>query len=689
MYITGFSIFRFHSSSLSIRYILIPYVSSLLILFIPSLRAQTANRDSLLNAVKTLPDDTNKVNTLQLLAIHYFNQSRDYNKIGEFAWKELALSQKLNYEKGLANSYSFIGSWYSYKGNKEMALYHFKKALRLMQKLNNKRGQGNIYVNIATMQAEEGDYVPAFSNFLKTLKIREVLHDKEGMAVAYLNIGNVFSAQGKWDEALGYYIKSMQLMEGITSPNSIIVYNNIGNIYSEKKKHKDALSYHLKALKICEKLNNKVWTVSSYNNIGIDHFLQQQQDVALLYHQKAYVLAVETGNKNGQAFACEGIGNINQVKKNYAEAATYYTKMLKLGTELNNKRIIQLAYTDFVSLYKKTGDFRQALVYTGLANNMKDSLLGLENQKQISELMTKYQTEKSAKEILLLTKEKELNTQQLKQQTFVRWVLIVGLVLLLITIIGIYRRYLFKQKINLQLMQTQSELFKMIEQKEKLTSILAHDLRTPLRFMMTITGYLSTSIRGLNQEKLERLSTDLNTSAKNTYAFADELLTWLSVQNQNFTVMYSEVNLGALINELFVFFKDIVHIQDTALKIELPVSVSVETDKRLLKIILRNLLDNAIKHTKAGEIIVTVSQQTEETVEIRIRDTGNGMTKEQLEQLDVSNTRGFEFEIKNKLGFQIIKDLSALLNIKLDVSSEKEVGTMVTLYVPLGKKRME
>jgi signal transduction histidine kinase len=687
-----FSIFRFPTNAHSLHYIL-PlgiYIScSLLMVFTPPLTAQIINRDSLLSVVKTQPDDTNKVNTLQLLAMNYFNQSRDYTKVGEFAWKELALSQKLNYEKGLANSYSFIGSWYGYKGNKEMALFHYKKSLRLMQKLKNKKGEANIYNNIARIQVVEGDYVASLSNYLKSLKIRETLNDKEGMALAYLNIGNVFSTQGKLDEALGYYIKSMQLLEGNVSTSLSNVYNNIGNIYAEKKKHKDALTYHLKALKICEKLNDKVGIVGSYNSIGSDHFRQQQQEAALLYHQKAYALALESGNKTGQAFACEGIGNINQAKKNYAEASAYYSKMLKLGTELDNKRIIQIVYNDFVSLYQETGNFKQALVYTKLVNSMKDSLLGLESQRQISELMTKYQTEKSTKEILLLTKEKELNTQQLKQQTFVRWVLIVGLILLLITVIGIYKRYLFKQKINLQLMQTQNELYKMIEQKEKLTSILAHDLRTPLRFMMTVTGYLSSSIRVVNKERLEKLSKDLNTSAKNTYAFADELLTWLSVQNQNFTVQHSEVNVNTLINELFEFFQDIAISQHTALKTELPLSVSVETDKRLLKIILRNILDNAIKHTNPGEVIVSVSQQNDEVIEIRIRDTGSGMTKEQLEQLDISNTHGFEFEIKNKLGFQIIKDLSALLNIKLDIHSERDIGTAITLYLPSGGNKTE
>jgi signal transduction histidine kinase len=153
--------------------------------------------------------------------------------------------------------------------------------------------------------------------------------------------------------------------------------------------------------------------------------------------------------------------------------------------------------------------------------------------------------------------------------------------------------------------------------------------------------------------------------------------------------MHSEVNLDMLVNELVVFYKDIAHNQQTLLKIELPVSVSVETDKRVLKIILRNILDNAIKHTKPGEVTVSVFQQNEEMIAIQIRDTGCGMTKQQLEQLDISNTHGFEFEIKNKLGFQIIKDLSALLNIKLDISSERDVGTTVTLYVPSGKKKTE
>lgn len=661
-------------------------ICCLLIFMTTSLAAQTANQDSLLNVVKTMPEDTSKINAMLNIAANYLKQSRDYKKMSEFAWKGLALSQKLNYEKGLANAYSCIGIWYGSKDNKEMALYYYQKALHLMQKQKDKKGEGNVYNNIAKIMLAQGNYIEALSNNLKCLKIKEALHNKEGMALSYQNIGNVFSAQNKWDEALGYYMKSMQLSEGNISSNSTNTYNNIGSVFAEKKRFGDAFTYHLKALHMCEKLKDKLGIVAAYNNLGSDHFHRHQLDAALLYHEKAYNIAIEISNKSGQAFACNGIGNINQTRKKYAEASDYYTKMLKLGTELNNQRIIQLAYENFVSLYKETGKFQQALAYTGLVSSMKDSLLGLESQKQLSELITKYETEKKAKEILLLTKEKELNVQQLQQQNFVRWVLTIGLVLLLLTIIGVYRRYLFKQKANLELMKTQNELYKVIEQKEKLTSILAHDLRTPLRFMMTVSDYLDKSIRALNLKELERLSNELSTSARNTFAFADELLTWLSIQRQNFTVQHSEVNLNALMNELQEFFKNIATIQNTELKVDLPSSVSVETDKRLLKIILRNILDNAIKNTNPGEVIIYISKQNEEMIEIHIRDTGIGMTKEQLEQLGLENTYGFSFEIKNKLGFQIIKDLSALLSIKLEVRSEIGVGTTVILQLPAGKE---
>lgn len=649
------------------------------------LSAQTRSLDSLLSIVDTMKEDTNKAKTITTILSTYIRSSRDPKKMEEFAWKELAISQRLQYQKGIGYAYSHIGLCYEYKGNSDMALYYHNKALQLRKRIKDKPGEASAYNNIANSLIAKGDYVTALTMHLKSLKIREELHDSDGIAMSNLNIGNIFSIQDKFDEALEYYFKAMK----VSGQNNVALgnaYNNIANMYNSKGEHMMALSYHLRALRIWEKTNDKVGMVVTYNNIGNNYHKSGHFEAALMYKVKAYDLAVEIGDKKNLAYACEGIAILNTERKNYPVALSYCRKMLNLSTELNNKKLIQLAYDDFASLYKEMGNFKEAFAYKELYNNMKDSLLGLESRRQISELNTKYETEKRAKEILLLTKEKELNAQIIKQQQFVRWGLIAGLVVLLVMSVGIYRRYLFKQRANLELTKTQDELYKLIEQKEKLTSILAHDLKTPLRFMTTVSTYLTKNIDTLSTDRLTKLSAELNTSAKNTYAFADELLTWLSVQQQNFTVMLGEVNLEQLINEQVEFFRDIASIQHTEIATTCDSPVLIETDKRLLKIILRNIVDNAIKNTISGKIILSVEKQNNETIDLTIRDTGNGMSKEQLQQLDVENTYGFQFEIKNKLGFQIIKDLSTILYGQLHIRSEVGIGTSVTLRLPIKMK---
>ncbi len=91
-------------------------------------------------------------------------------------------------------------------------------------------------------------------------------------------------------------------------------------------------------------------------------------------------------------------------------------------------------------------------------NAMKDTLLNKDNFKQVAELNTRYETDKKEKEILLLTKDQELNAKTIKQQQLLRWGLIGGLGLLSISIISIYRRYRFKQKANIVLEKQKEEI---------------------------------------------------------------------------------------------------------------------------------------------------------------------------------------------------------------------------------------
>lgn len=135
--------------------------------------------------------------------------------------------------------------------------------------------------------------------------------------------------------------------------------------------------------------------------------------------------------------------------------------MFTLSKELDFKEGVRDSYAHQASVYERMKDFEKALHFTDLYNEVKDTLLNKDNFKQVAELNIRYETDKKEKEILLLTKDQQLNAKIIKQQQMQRWGLIGGLGLLSISIVSIYRRYRFKQKANIILEKQKEE----IEQK--------------------------------------------------------------------------------------------------------------------------------------------------------------------------------------------------------------------------------
>lgn len=703
------------------------------------LSAQEPELDSLLNAAAAMQEDTNKVNTLHLIARFYYFERRDMDKLEEYTKKELLLSRKLNYKHGLAKSYLNMGIIHRDNSNFEMAEYFDKTALTLMREVKDRKGEGSslinlgytytlkgnsreamtylteaikleesihekknlsiAYTNIATVLQTLGNYEEAMRYNLKALKINEELHDRVGMSMSYNNMGVLFHTQKKTDQALGYYLKALQTVADVEGPNMGNALNNIGNVYLDKAQFQKALYYYLKALKVREKTNDKRGVSMAYNNIGNVYLKQKQVEQALFYHLKAYNLAKQIGDKKGMVTSSNSLGSTYEKKKKFDLARHYYEEGLTLAKAIDFKKGILDAYESFSYLYKEEKRFDKAFEYITLFKTMSDSSLNEASLKQINELTTRYETEKKEQEILLLTKDQELNEKIIRQQNLERWGLIAGLCLLSISVISIYWRYRFKQKANeilekqkkeieqtvKELTIARDELNKVVEQKEKLTSILAHDLRTPLRFMTTISEYLHKHVATITPQELEELSAELSTSSKSTFAFADELLTWLGIQKNNYKVERSLVDAKTLLNELSVFFSDIAKRKGTYIKVEASDNVLVETDERLLKIILRNLIDNAIKYTTDGLITLSVSQRSEEVMEIAVQDTGEGMSQEQLEKLMDKNMFGFPFQIIDKLGFQIVRDLASLIDCRIEVESEITKGTSIRLYLLLKK----
>jgi serine phosphatase RsbU (regulator of sigma subunit)/Tfp pilus assembly protein PilF len=459
--------------------------------------AQTRSIDSLLALLQTPQKDTSKVTIYAALCRAYMVELNDMDKVKEYATKLYSVAKPISNKRGLAHGTFYRGLAEWNKGNYEVALANFRdamllfhelgmtrseigcyinsgqiytamgqfqkartaitKGLQLNQEINDKLIMQGGYISLGSIYSVEGNYAAAIDNHLKALKIAEERNDVVVATCANNNIGDVFYAQNRWDQALSYYEKALAGSEAIKETRMAgSIYTGIGNVYLKKKQYAKALTYHFKDLKLKTNDDDKQGIAYACSQIGLDYLSLHELQKALSYQLKSYNLFKQIKSKKGLIDASGGIGKVYEEKEEYSKALIYYNEMLEITKELDYREGVRDAYENLASVYRKLHIYDKSLVYTDLFHNEKDSLLNKDNFKQIAELNTRYETDKKEKEILLLTKDQQLNAKIIKQQQFVRWGLIGGLLLLIISIASIYRRFRFKQKAN-EILKKQKE----------------------------------------------------------------------------------------------------------------------------------------------------------------------------------------------------------------------------------------
>jgi serine phosphatase RsbU (regulator of sigma subunit) len=461
--------------------------------------AQTRSIDSLLTLLQTPQEDTSKITIYAALCRAYMVELNDMDKVKEYATKLYSVAKPISNKRGLAHGtfYKGLSEWN--KGDYEVALANFRdamllfhelgmtrseigcyintgqiytamgkfqkartaitKGLQLNQEINDKLIMQGGYISLGTIYSVEGNYAAAIDNYLKALKIAEERNDIVVAACANNNIGDIFYAQNRWDQALSYYKKALVYSETIKETRMAgSIYTGIGNVYWKKKQYAQALTYHFKDLRLKTDDDDKQGIAGACSQIGFDYLSLHELQKALSYQLKSYNLFRQIKYKKGLIDASGGIGKIYEEKEEYPKALIYYNEMLETTKELDYREGVRDAYENLASVYRKLHIYDKSLLYTELFHQEKDSLLNKDNFKQIAELNTRYETDKKEKEILLLTKDQQLNEKIIKQQQLFRWALIGGLLLLTISIASIYRRYRFKQKANEILKEQKEEI---------------------------------------------------------------------------------------------------------------------------------------------------------------------------------------------------------------------------------------
>ncbi|MGB5008666.1 MAG: HAMP domain-containing sensor histidine kinase [Ferruginibacter sp.] len=224
--------------------------------------------------------------------------------------------------------------------------------------------------------------------------------------------------------------------------------------------------------------------------------------------------------------------------------------------------------------------------------------------------------------------------------------------------------------------------------KTRLISIISHDIVTPLKFV-TVAGKKLIEKRNLMTEELQdETIKEMTNTAQELQLLSTNILNWIKYQNENRRLTKETFNVHELVNQVLGVLNSLANQKKLKLINKTDHNLEIHQFFEPLKILIYNLLTNAINFSEKGDIIVAARLEKEHVV-ISVQDEGVGMTPEQIKNImadqfiissaNIDNRKG------NGLGYLIIKDLVKMMDATLQISSVKNKGTIVSIHVPVGK----
>ena len=251
---------------------------------------------------------------------------------------------------------------------------------------------------------------------------------------------------------------------------------------------------------------------------------------------------------------------------------------------------------------------------------------------------------------------------------------------------GVSRDISERKKAELLLKERESQLRELNSTKDKLFSIIAHDLRGPFNAIMGLSELLIKKTKDFEVEKTQKLLRIINSTAENTLVLLDNLLAWANSQTGKNICNPQKTNLSAIINEILKASRPIAKIKNISLNYIQTDDVEVYADVNMLKTILRNLFSNAIKYTHPNGEIAISAVQNQNNIEITVSDNGVGMSEEtrnKLFDIDANvSTTGTANEKGSGLGLILCKEFVEKHGGEIWVKSELGKGSAFIFSLP-------
>jgi signal transduction histidine kinase len=553
-----------------------------------------------------------------------------------------------------AQSLFDIGQQHYTQNEFELAAQHLSQALSLIQ--NSRQGtEPNVLAltakslkSLGTVHYILGNFSAALEFLMRADSLQEFISPTPKEQIQLNNtIAAIQSALSDYDSAIAMLDRSLRIArENALVQAEAVTLNNMGNVNYRMKQYDLALLHYEEslAIRLTQGVPSEI-AVARYG-VGNVRFEKGDFDRTKQDYESCLTIVEQTNDQKLKAHVLEALGrlylNTSFSAYNPEQAILYFNDALSLAESLQFKRLIYLTLEQRSVAFELTGNYQNALADERRARQIKDDVVGEEQQKATRALTVLHQTEQAKKDAEL---------ERLK---------------------------------NIELANALKKVEEANAFKTELLGIAAHDLKNPLQ---VISGFSSLIDEAASLNDAKQYATLIQSSSARMLKLIKDLLETAALDSGRLDLNKIPVNLADLLRAVAEHNRPNAEKKSQTIELDLEDDL-VEIDLERMREVFENLVSNAVKYSPNGKRIVVGSRRSELGIVAFVKDEGQGLTEEdkqklfgKFQRLSARPTGG---ESSTGLGLSIVKQLVELHGGKVWAESDgKDKGTTFFVALPL------
>ena len=604
---------------------------------------------------------------------------KNYDSSLKYATQAEKLSKKLGLDFQLADAHRIKSFALSGMGKLKEARVELQKASEIFNRLEDQKMIAGILTEFGWISMTQSNFEDALIFFWDALRISEEIGNKDNMAQNLNYIAEIYVEQKQYGKAIENYEKALSLVEDLgIKPGISACLTNLASVYTITGEYEQALHMNSKALTLKIEIGDFLGEARVNTNLGILNNKLGNFGDAEKNFDHALMLLQKVGDTHTISTLQLEIARSNFDQGNYSKSLDIANELYKSINPYEELELSVKLRKLFFEIYGKIGQYEKAHLNALAWKTLSDSLYSKNMLAVTNELEAKYQNEQKTKEIALLASEKELQALQLNKRESERNAIIAFALLTLLLGGLVYNQYRIKQHSN-------KELRELDRLKSNFFANVSHEFRTPLTL-------IKGPVEKLEQNPDESLSREeVKMIRRNTNKVLDlvnQLLTLSKIDQGNVKLKLTEGDLYKCLRVAASSFNSHAAQRSMDYRVEIPNDVFwAAFDRDKVEKVVYNLLSNAFKFTNDGGLVTFKVFHKNEELDIQVSDSGKGIPEEEqpfvfnrFYQVDGGSTKEYE---GSGIGLSLSKDLIALMDGTITVSSEAGKGTFFTVQFPI------